>query len=323
MRAPADAGVLALGVLAHEEHVDVRRPAAGERARDPLEQPRRPEVRPEVEPLPDLEDQPPERDVVGHGRDRRPRPSARRRARGELLERVRRHHPAVLVPVGGAPRQLRPLDRKPEGVDRLPGLRDHLGADAVAGEDARPGASSRRADPSAGTLSRYASASSTGTTSAYFAWMSNRFASCGACARSADALARDDRRPAVLEQVDRGRADAAARRRPAEDHRVDALRDQDRGEVRPEERRTRPSSARSSRRRAARAAGRSRPSWPPIWRSPSAGTFWSQRPPSFRLGSKPIVVKITGRPFARAASSSRFVASTAAVSRSRARTPGR
>ena len=52
---------------------------------------------------------------------------------------------------------------------------------------------------------------------------------------------------------------------------------------------------------------------PPIWRSPRAGTFWSQRPPSFRLGSKPIVVKITGRPFARAASSTRFVCSTASV----------
>ncbi len=39
----------------------------------------------------------------------------------------------------------------------------------------------------------------------------------------ADALARDDRRPAVLEQVDRRRADAARRRRAAEDDRVDAL----------------------------------------------------------------------------------------------------
>src|SRR5581483_10974936 len=50
-----------------------------------------------------------------------------------------------------------------------------------------------------------------------------------------DALARHDRRPAVLEQVDRRRADAAARRRAAEDDGVDPLRDEDRGEVRPEE----------------------------------------------------------------------------------------
>src|SRR5207248_9764317 len=51
----------------------------------------------------------------------------------------------------------------------------------------------------------------------------------------ADALARDERRPAVLEQVDRGRADAAARRGAAKHDRVDRLREQDRGEVRAEE----------------------------------------------------------------------------------------
>jgi hypothetical protein len=38
-----------------------------------------------------------------------------------------------------------------------------------------------------------------------------------------------------LEEIDRRRPDAAARRRPAEDDRVDALRNQDRGEVRAEE----------------------------------------------------------------------------------------
>ena len=49
VRASADAGVLALGVLAHEEHVDVRRAPAGERAGNPREEPRRPQVRPQVE----------------------------------------------------------------------------------------------------------------------------------------------------------------------------------------------------------------------------------------------------------------------------------
>ena len=52
--------------------------------------------------------------------------------------------------------------------------------------------------------------------------------------------------------------------------------------------------------------------WPPTCSSPSAGTFWSQSPPSFRSGPKPIVVKTTDRPLARATSSSRFVASTSA-----------
>src|SRR5712691_13480941 len=52
----------------------------------------------------------------------------------------------------------------------------------------------------------------------------------------ADALARDERRPAVLEEVDSRRANAAARRRAAEDDRVDVLRDEDRSKVRAEER---------------------------------------------------------------------------------------
>src|SRR5439155_8287213 len=50
-----------------------------------------------------------------------------------------------------------------------------------------------------------------------------------------DTLARHECGPAVLEQVDRSRADATARRRTAEDDRIDPLRQQDRGEVRPEE----------------------------------------------------------------------------------------
>ena len=49
------------------------------------------------------------------------------------------------------------------------------------------------------------------------------------------ALSRDERRVAVLEQVDRGRADAAARGRAAQDHRVHALGDQNGRQVRPEE----------------------------------------------------------------------------------------
>src|SRR5215210_6161648 len=51
----------------------------------------------------------------------------------------------------------------------------------------------------------------------------------------ADALARDERRITVLEEVYRRRPDAAARRRAAHDDRVDVLRDEDRGEVRAEE----------------------------------------------------------------------------------------
>src|SRR5581483_9059756 len=136
-----------------------------------------------VEPLTQLEDQPPERDVVRHRRiaDRSHQHGV---VRADGLLPVGRHHPPVLVPVGGAPWELRPLEREPESVDRPPGFRDHLGADPVAGEqrDAIPQAG---APTFPGTLSRYSIASSTGMTSAYLAWMSNRLASCGACARSA------------------------------------------------------------------------------------------------------------------------------------------
>src|SRR5581483_1723560 len=52
----------------------------------------------------------------------------------------------------------------------------------------------------------------------------------------ADALARDERGPAPLEEVDGRRADAAARRSAAQDDREEALRDEDPREVRPEER---------------------------------------------------------------------------------------
>ena len=51
------------------------------------------------------------------------------------LERILRHHPAVLVPVARAPRQVGPLDRDAEGIDGLAGLPDHLRTDAVPCED--------------------------------------------------------------------------------------------------------------------------------------------------------------------------------------------
>ena len=183
VRAAADAGVLALGVLAEEEHVDVGRPAAGERPRDPVQQPHRPEVRPQVEPLAQLEQQPPERHVVGDGRI-----ADRAHQHGgmavEGVAPVGGHHPPVLVPVGRAPGELGPLDVEAESVDRPPGLGDHLPADPVAGEE-RDAVAHTPAPTVAGTRSTYSRTSSSGTTSAYFASMSNRFASCGACARSA------------------------------------------------------------------------------------------------------------------------------------------
>ena len=54
------------------------------------------------------------------------------------LERILRHHPAVLVEVRGAPRKLGPVEREAERVDGLPRLGDHLRADPVAGKQGDP-----------------------------------------------------------------------------------------------------------------------------------------------------------------------------------------
>ena len=64
---------------------------AGERRGNALEQPRRTEVRPEVEPLTERQEQPPERDVVGH---RRIADGAEQHGvvLAHDLERVGRHH---------------------------------------------------------------------------------------------------------------------------------------------------------------------------------------------------------------------------------------
>ena len=66
VQAAADAGVLALGVLAHADHVDVGGAAVGERRGDARQQPHRPQVHVLVEALAQRQDQLPDRDVIGH-----------------------------------------------------------------------------------------------------------------------------------------------------------------------------------------------------------------------------------------------------------------
>ena len=66
--APADRRVLALGVLAHDDEVDVAGLAVGERRRDARHQPARPQVDVLVEAAPELDQRAPQRHVVGHGR---------------------------------------------------------------------------------------------------------------------------------------------------------------------------------------------------------------------------------------------------------------
>src|SRR6185437_9555518 len=260
----------------------VGRPAADERPRNPVQQPHRPEVRPQVEALAQLEQQPPERHVVGDGRI-----ADRAHQHGgmavEGVAPVGGHHPPVLVPVGRAPRQLRPLDFEPESVDRPPGLGDHLLADPVAGEE-RDAVAHTPAPTVAGTRSTYSRTSSSATTSAYFASMSNRFASCGACARSAT-----HSRGTSVGYPYWSRSTAVARMQPL------VVAPQRITESTPCETRiagrfvpknadapflsTIVSSVLGSRRVSISTQR------PPIWSSPSDGTFCSQRPPSFRLGS--------------------------------------
>ena len=275
VRTPPNPGVLALGVLAHEQHVDVGRRATGERAWHAVEQPRRTHVRPEVEALADLEHDPPQRNVVRH-RGIADRAHQDRVVRLERFERIGRHHPAVLVPVRRAPWKLGPLDREAQRVDRLPGLGDHLRPDPVPGQEGDPVC--HIATPTrSGTVSTYASASSSETTSAYFAWMSNRFASCGACARSPT-----HSRGTSVGQPYWSRSIAVARMQPlvvAPQRTTESTSCETRIEARfvPKKAdapffRTTVSSSRGSSR------GSISTQWPPSCRSPSAGTFWSQRP---------------------------------------------
>ena len=130
MRSAAHSCVLAFGVLADEEHVHISGPTACERARNAGKQPARTQVRPQVEPLADRQDHPPQRNVVGDGWVAN-RAQKHRVVRPQGVKAVLGHHPPVLVEVRRAPGELRPLDRETQGVDRLPGLRDDFGPDAV------------------------------------------------------------------------------------------------------------------------------------------------------------------------------------------------
>ena len=61
----ADGGVLALGVLAHDEEVDVAGLAAGQRRRDAGHQAHRAQIDVLIELAPELDQRAPQRDVVG------------------------------------------------------------------------------------------------------------------------------------------------------------------------------------------------------------------------------------------------------------------
>ena len=135
---PADPGVLALGVLAHAQHVDLRR---AQRALDPGQQPDRAQVHVLVEHLADRQQEPPERHVVGHVR-RADGADVDGVVAAQRLDRVRGHHRAGLSVVGAPPRQL--VGREREAVtlggraqDVQAGL-DDLDPHAVSGDHGDP-----------------------------------------------------------------------------------------------------------------------------------------------------------------------------------------
>ena len=140
--AAADAGVLALGVLAHDDPVQVLGPAALERAVDAGQDARRPHVGVLVEALADLQAQAPQRDVVGDvrvaGRAEQDRVLVAQR-----VQAVVRHHHAVRAEVVAAPVEVLELEAEPlaGGGQRLQHLlaggNDFL-ADAVAGDGGDP-----------------------------------------------------------------------------------------------------------------------------------------------------------------------------------------
>ena len=142
MHAAADAGVLALGVLAHDHPVQIFRLAALQRCIDAGQDAGRPHVGVLVEALADLQPQSPQRDVVGNIRIAG-RAEENRVLAAERIEAVGRHHLAVLAVVVAAPGEL--LELKGELVvwrsqrfQNLPaGGHDFL-ADAIARHQRNP-----------------------------------------------------------------------------------------------------------------------------------------------------------------------------------------
>src|SRR5258708_37835704 len=137
--APADVAVLAFGVLADDNVVDVPRLAAGERAGQSLEKAHRPQVDVKIEQAPEVDEQTPDRDVIGHQRRIADGAEIHRVESAQDVRRILGPHPAVvLVPVA-APRKLLPLEAdavlRADRLEYADALRDHFATDAIPGDD--------------------------------------------------------------------------------------------------------------------------------------------------------------------------------------------
>ena len=136
VRAPTDSGVLTLGVLSHNEEVDVA--TVPQRTVDPVPARDRPEVDVNVKRLPQCENQAPNGDVCGHvGSAHGPKedsvmlPSKVRCIRGHGLSRLQ---PALTSPVELRDLDLNAVQRRGAHEQRYRYGHD-LRSDAIAGDD--------------------------------------------------------------------------------------------------------------------------------------------------------------------------------------------
>ncbi len=138
----ANVRVLALGVFAYDDDVEISGLASAQRTLDARQKPGWTEVDILPKPLPDRHDQAPNGDVVGSFR-----PSNRAQqdcvVLAEEVESVVRHHPSVPRVVLGAPGQVRLLelsqaDHLGRGIKYVERGGSYLAADPVARYDGNP-----------------------------------------------------------------------------------------------------------------------------------------------------------------------------------------
>ena len=181
MRAAADAGVLALGVLAHDEEIHVLRRVFASGVGTPGRRPQGGGSPTDRAPGGSRGSCPRAR----RGRARTDRPLRRAAPRRGRAAASRAHPPASSARARGPGAS--PMGA-PSTTTTVLLSTPFLASATTSGPTPSPGRTAircvTRARPPPARRSPRRRASSNGTTSAYFAWMSKRFASCGACARS-------------------------------------------------------------------------------------------------------------------------------------------
>ena len=133
---PADIGVFALVILAHDDKIDLARSKILYRGLDPRKQAHRPDVGVLLELAANRNQQAPQRDVIGHARVAY-RAQKNRIEGPKLLQSVFRHHAAGFQIALATPVELFPGERKTEAARRGLGdanaFRHYFLANAIAG----------------------------------------------------------------------------------------------------------------------------------------------------------------------------------------------